>query len=303
MKTFKVVLIILISLLIFSGTAFFIIGYSKPKPGGIMVDTSPVSSVYVNGELAGKTPLQKTYDSGEIILKLVPLITDQSLLPFETKINLIPGVQTVVRREFGVDENSSSGDIISFEKQGGQNASLIVVSTPDNAQVTIDGVVRGFSPYKTSSISPAKHQITVKASGYSDRVMTINTVFGYQLDLFAKLSVSKTASDPTPTPTSSPVTQNYVEILSTPTGYLRVRTEPGTAGEEIAQVKPGDRFLYLGEDALTGWYKIQYEEPKAGLPNGISGWVSNQYSKIVDKLGQNIVSSPTPIPSPTLGPN
>ena len=303
MKTLKVVLIVLVSLIVFVGAVLFIIGNLKSKPGGILVDTSPAASVYVNGELVGKTPLQKTYDAGEITLKLVPLIADQNLLPFETKITLVSGVQTVVRREFGIDENSSSGDVISFEHQGGQEASLVVVSTPDNAQVNIDGVVRGFAPYKTSSISPAKHQITVKAPGYSDRVMTVNTALGYQLDLFAKLSKAGVTLNPSPTPTpvSTQSAQTYVEILSTPTGYLRVRTEPGTAGEEIAQVKPGDKFLYLGEDTSTGWYKIQYEEPKAGLPNGVAGWVSNQYSKIVDQQGQT--TTPSPTPSPVLSPN
>ncbi|MFS6568009.1 PEGA domain-containing protein, partial [Staphylococcus aureus] len=116
-----------------------------------MVDTSPVSGVYINGNYLGKTPFTTSQAAGEITLKLVPTITDQNLLPFETKITLSQGIQTVVRREFGNTEDTSSGDILSFESQGDTTAGLIVISTPDNAQVSVDGVPRGFAPYKTGS--------------------------------------------------------------------------------------------------------------------------------------------------------
>ncbi|MCX6704567.1 MAG: SH3 domain-containing protein, partial [Candidatus Woesebacteria bacterium] len=81
----------------------------------------------------------------------------------------------------------------------------------------------------------------------------------------------------------APVERTYIEILSTPTGFLRVRSGPGATGSEIAQVKPGDRYLFLDEDVATGWVKIQYEAPAAGLPNGIEGWVSGQYIKKITK--------------------
>lgn len=294
MKTLKVVLISLGTGAIIFTTAFFLIGFFKPKPSGIYVSTSPQSSVYIDGSFAGKTPFQKTLESSTIDLKLVPEITDQSLFPFETKLTLVSGIQTIVRREFGVSEDDSSGDIISFESVGEKDASLIVVSTPDNAQVSIDGVPRGFAPYKIASISPAEHQVTVKAEGYTDRVMTVSTKEGFRLTLFAKLAKSGAVSTgPTPTPTPAP--SITVVILNTPTGYLRVRTEPGTKGEEIGQVKPGDKFPLLDTDPETGWLKIQFEKPQPGLPNGIAGWISNQYAKEIDASGNPVVS-PTPSP-------
>jgi len=106
MKTFRIILIILSSIIILAGTAFFLIGYLKPKPGGIMVDTSPASEVYINGAYVGKSPFTTSQTAGEITLKLVPTVTDQNLMPFETKITLISGIQTVVRREFGTDEDT-----------------------------------------------------------------------------------------------------------------------------------------------------------------------------------------------------
>ena len=47
---------------------------------------------------------------------------------------------------------------------------------------------------------------------------------------------------------------------------------------EIDQVAPGDKFLLLDTDPASGWYKIQLEEPVPGLPNGRSGWISNEYA-------------------------
>lgn len=297
MKTFRTILIILVTSAVVLVAIFFLIGFYKPKPAGIMVDASPSSSVYINGEFVGKTPIDKTLAAGTVNLKIVPDINDQNLISFETKVVLTSGIKTVVRRELGKSEDESSGDIISFEKEGGTAAGLIVVSTPDNAQVSVDGVPRGFAPYKTSSISPAEHQISVKASGYLDRVMTVTTKAGFRLTLFVKLSKnaeSINAQNPTPTPAP----QVFVLILPTPTGYLRVRSEPGTKGEEIGQVTPGEKYPYLETDPDTKWIKIRFQEPKPGLPNGISGWVSNQYAKILD---ESSTSTPNQGASPTPG--
>ena len=289
MKIIKIVALTILGLSILGLVSLFLIGYLKPKPGGIFVDTAPVSNVYINNILVGKTPFKGMYDSGEITVKLVPEANDQNLVPFETKITLVSGIQTVVRREFAKTEDQSSDDIISFNREDTQTTSLVVISTPENAEVSLDGVARGFAPYKTSTISPAEHTITVKAPGYSDRVMTVKTFVGYRLTVFAKLGKTndQTQNTPVPSPTPTPSVKTYVQILDTPTGFLRIRTEPGTAGEEIAEVKPGSKYQYLETDSATGWYKIQYQDPTAGLPNGIVGWVSNQFTKKLDPSSSN----------------
>src|SRR5258706_1368795 len=281
MKTLKIIVIVVATIIILAGTTFFLVGYLKPKPGGIFVDTSPASDVYVNENFSGKTPLKLSMSSGTISLKLVPQVKDQNLLPFETKITLVSGIETVVEREFGITEDASSGDIVSFEKEGTSASGLVIISTPDNAQVLLDGVPRGFAPYKTSTIAPAEHQITVKAPGFIDRIITVKTRAGYRLNLFAKLA--KSTQEETIVPTPTPQVTVFVTILDTPTAYLRVRTLPGTKGEEIGQVKPGQKFPFLEKDEATGWYKIRFEEPKAGLPNGISGWISNQFATKPDE--------------------
>jgi hypothetical protein len=276
MKVVKIVLVILISLACVAAAAFFLIGYFKPRPGGILVNSSPVASVYINGILVGSTPYQGYYQAGEIDLKLVPNTSDTSLIPYEIKIPLIPEIQTVVGREFGKSEDSSSGDVIYFEKTGGEEADLVVTSTPENSEVSVDGVPQGFAPYKTSTIAPAEHQITIKAPGYVNRNITVKTLIGYSLTLFAQLAEGNLQPSPSPSPAPP---QIMVQIENTQTGYLKVRSQPGTAGEVIAQVKPGNMYPYLNDDTATGWLEIQYEPVAPGLPEGIVGWVSNQFAK------------------------
>jgi hypothetical protein len=285
MKVIKVILITLISLVCVVAASFFLIGYFRPKPGGILVTTSPVASIYINGVLMGSSPYQGYYKAGQIDLKLVPNVSDTSLVPYEINVKLVPEIQTVVGREFAKTENESSGDVIYFEKTGGAEVGLVVTSTPENAQVSVDGVPQGFAPYKTSTISPAQHQITVKAPGYIDRNMTVKTLAGYRLTVFAQLAEG--SATPLPSPTLAPP-QTLVQIENTPTGYLRVRSEPGTAGEEIAEVKPGSTYPYLNDDTATGWLEIQYEPVAPGLPDGIVGWVSNQFAK---KITNPLVST------------
>ena len=279
MKTIWVVLISIISLAVLGGAILFLVGYFKPKPGGIIVEANTNAGVYINDQLVGNTPFNGVYKASSLVLKVVPIDASLGLVPFETKLTLIPGVQTVVRREFGITEESSSGDIISFEKERGKT-SMVVISTPADASVSLDGVPRGFSPFKTSATSPGQHKVSVKAPGYSDRTMTVNTKTGYRLTVYAKLS--KTSSEQEVVPEITQSTKIYIEISDTPTGFLRVRSEPGAAGQEIAQVTPGSKYLFLEDDVATGWYKIQYQDPVAGLPNGIVGWVSGEYSKKIE---------------------
>lgn len=275
MKVVKVVLSVLIFLVLLGAAALFLIGRSSPKPGGLRIETTPKSSIFINGMLVGETPFQGSYKAGTITLKLIPKGTDEKLIPFETTLMLASGIETVIGRNFDTSEEESSGYVITFEKSK-NTAGLIAFSQPTNAQVLIDGVSRGFSPYETSAIAPANHTITVKSPGYLDFSMTVKTLTGYRLNFYAKLA--KDAGDSESD--SENETRKVVTILNTPTGYLRVRSEPGSGGEEMAQVRPGESFPYLDTDVATGWIEIQYEAPKSGLPAGITGWVSGEYATV-----------------------
>ena len=72
---------------------------------------------------------------------------------------------------------------------------------------------------------------------------------------------------------STATTSGMVEILKTPTGFLRVRSAPTTASTEVGQVHPHEKYKYLGTDKDTGWIQISLEATQ-------SGWVTNQYAAI-----------------------
>jgi len=275
MKRLRIGIALIVLGIIIIGVVLFLLGFFRPESAGLLIESTPSATVFIDGQQVGRTPYETTRKPGEIVIKLVPQALDEALVPFETKVSLTSGIKTVIKREFGDSEETSSGEILSFEKIGGDVSSLAVVSVPNAAQIAIDGTVRGFAPYKTSSITPGEHRLAVSAPGYSERALSIKTVEGFKLTAVIKLA-----------PNGEPVLEEEkeeieeperleVEILSTPTGFLRVREEPSTSAEEIGRVEPGERYPYLDEDEDTGWFKIEYEEDK-------EGWVSGQYVKKIE---------------------
>lgn len=69
----------------------------------------------------------------------------------------------------------------------------------------------------------------------------------------------------------------FVMINTTPTGYLNVRAAPLASAPIIAKVVPGDTLeLIMTQPPVEGgfgWHQIK-------LPNGSSGWVSQQYATV-----------------------
>jgi len=284
------IFVILTFVVLISLTGLFLIGYFKPKGAGLEIKTTPAALVFIDGIQVGQTPYNTVRNPGEITLKLVPQSTDVAFLPFETRVTLVSGINTIVKREFGKTEDEETGEIVSFEKVGGNDTSLAVVSLPDSAQVKIDGRISGYAPVKVSSLTVGTHQIVISAAGYLEHSLSVNTINGYKLVAVVKLAKGETSSSPTPSSQPiAPRTKYLIEILSTPNGFLRVRATPSTTGEEIARVNSGKKFPLVEEDSQSGWFKIEFEEGK-------EGWVSNVYSKKVE-VKEN--SSPTSKSSPT----
>lgn len=273
MNKVRTFLLVLLGIGLIVGLVFFLLGYFRPKGAGLLIESNPLAAVYINGEQVGRTPLEVTREPGEVTVKLVPEGNGTPLAPFETRVTLVAGIKTILKRELAESEEASAGETISFEKVGGKEASIAIVSIPDAAQIAINGVVRAFAPYKTSSLVAGEHQIVVSAPGYKERSFSIRTLPGYKLTAVVKLaSTGEKVKEEKP---PQEEVQTLVEILPTPTGFLRVRDKAGTGGAEVAQVKPGERFLFLDEDTSLGWYKIEYEKGK-------EGWVSSQYAKKVE---------------------
>jgi hypothetical protein len=286
MKRVRNIIIILLLVGLVVAAVFLVVGVFSPKGAGISIETDSVSMVYINGEQVGRTPYSETREAGEVTIKLIPESFDTPLAPYETKVELISGINTIVRRDFANTEEESSGYVISFEKVGGKETSIAVVSVPDSAEITIDGAVRGFTPLKESSVSPGEHTLRIAADGYVERTVRVNAQEGYKLTVVVKLAPNgESPEEPEEEEPTEPQVEE-VEILDTPTGFLRVRSGPSTSFEEVAQVEPGERFPYLETDEGTGWFKIDVD--------GEEGWVSNQYAEIVEEDE----ASPSPSPSP-----
>lgn len=299
MKKLKIGILVFVILALLAGLTLFLIGYFKPKGAEIRIESSPAATVYIDGEQIGKTPYISRFKAGEVTVKLVPESFAKPLAAYETKVVLTPGITTFVSRVFAESEEDSAGEIISFEKTGSENASLAVISNPDASTISLDGQTRGFTPLKISSVSPGKHELTVGAQGFKSRSFPIIATENYRLTSIVKLSVDRQASpSASPTPMSTPKAEEKktleIEVLNTPTGFLRVRSEPSTSSPEIAKVKPGEKFTVIEINDKSDWYKIEYL-PAAGNEKAKAGWVSAEYLK---KLG--IGSSPSPSPTPKI---
>lgn len=284
MKAFKIIALVLVMVLAISAAG--VVGYKllKSQKAKISVESNPSATVYIAGEEVGKTPYQGIWEAGEVIIKLVP---GDPLVPYETKVNLLADRQTLIKRDFGSSEEASGGQIISYEKVGANETSLSLLSTPDYAQVSIDGNIRGFSPIMNYSVSSDTHQVVVTKIGYLDNTFEVSTQKGYKAVVVVKLiatgePIASPSASVSPSPTPASVTNVYVQILDTPSGFLRVRAEGSTTSNEIARVKPGDKLLFVSQDAKGEWYQVVYAEGEVYAKGDKKGWVFSQYAKKLD---------------------
>lgn len=275
MQKKKWILISVFFLVIVSLTGFFLKDKLSPAQAKLEIKTNVPATVSVDGEQAGQVPLEYYHKPGEVTIRLVPVVSEKPLAPWGTKLTLIEGVTTIVRRDFGETDSDSAGEVLSFEKVGGVDSGISVVSVPDASQVTFDGQPRGFTPLKISQTTSGEHSLVISHPGFLDRtISSLKTVPGYNLVAVVFLAEDKTGKNDAG---GSSLTEKKatVEILSTPTGFLRVRQEPTTGSTESARVKPGEKYPFLGQNEAGDWVKIEYESGKVG-------WVSSQYAKKTD---------------------
>ena len=249
--------------------------FLRPKGAGLLIESDPVSLVFINGEQVGRTPYEATQTPGEITVKLVPE-ANEPLAPYETKVSLEPGIKTVVRRSFGATVDTSAGEVISFEKMGNDQIAISVVSSPDAAQVSLDGQVKGFTPIKISDVTAGEHQLAIFSPGYGQRTFSVKSAEGFRLT--AVVSLAKSSDQPEELSVFEDIkrdngeTTKKVKIAQTDTGFLRVREEPTTNSREVGQVKPGETYDLVEEDETAGWLKIKFDNKE--------GWVSGEYATI-----------------------
>ncbi len=290
---FKKLTLVLSSALLLGGCSLSLDFLKPAGKSGLQVTSTPQSTVFLDGNSLGTTPLQQQdLKPGKHTIKLVA--TDNAIAPWETSVTLTSGVLTVIDRQLSSQPSASNGYTLSFEKLSQKNkVELAITTIPDSVTVSVDNNPQGFTPLSLDTLAAGDHTVVMSSPGFTSKTIRARAVDGYRLTIAAQLAAEaaptstptplatpsatpttrptpRVSLSPTPTATSAAVPKPYVEVLSTPTGWLRVRSSAG--GEEVGKAYPGNRFPYLGTE--SGGYKIQYQATQGG-------WVSNTYSKLV----------------------
>lgn len=308
MRKITVVLLSVVSAVIFSACTN---PFAKQPPAGLQVTTEgSEASVFLNGEYVNKTPyIDKELKPGEYVVRVEP--DDKQLASHETTVQLTSGTLSVFSWTFGPTVETSGGAIYEMEPLSNSKKSAVAISSiPDGSIVKLDSQSQGFTPTLIQEISPGSHKLQVSLPSYVEQQRVLNIIEGYQMNVTIKLakelaSLDRVASpsslqapegedasssaeeaEPTATPATSrgrsleasssattSLASGKVEITETGTGWLRVRSEPGLSGEEVAKVDVGKIFSYYDTD--DGWYQIEYE-------TGEKGWVSGQYVEVTE---------------------
>ncbi len=267
-----------------------------PKQGELRVDSNPSATILLDNKSLGRAPFRDKVLSGSYAIKLVPDSATTQLASWEGKIVVGPNLLTYVNADLTESELSSAVDILWLEKISSKQSELSVTTTPDGASVLVDDVTRGVTPIAISDITPGDHTVTVTSVGFFTRSLKIRTTPGYRLIITMKLGLSSGGQIPQASPTATPAPSGkvtptlktatssaqpnpnkpYLVVKDTPTGFLRVRMEPGTNSTESARINPGDKFTILDTQIVsdTNWYQIRYDATN-------TGWVSGTY---VDKV-------------------
>ena len=261
-------------------TAHFL-GLFKGNDAGLLIDTDPVSTVFINGHNAGQTPFETTLKPGEVLISIKPEgQEDQILDDYETKLTLVSGIKTIINRSFRENDDDTSGVTVSFEKVGGKASIITVVSTPDNAKVLVDGKNYGYTPIRFT-VPAGSHDLQLEVDGYITKTLPIESYNGHKLTASVKLAKAEIVTEPE---TEVAVLAEEIEVEvkeriridDNQVGFLRVRSGANIGFPEIGRVLPGEEYDVLETGEQVTWYKIQLKDEE-GLPSGRQGWVSGEF--------------------------
>lgn len=233
---------------------------------GLRIESNPKMSVFLNNKQLSETPYQdEGLTSGEYLVMLRQAQASSSAVPaWQGYVKLNGGTLSVINRDIAENPAASSGEIITLERGKG----VTIISNPSGAEVLIDGVSRGRTPLVISDITSGEHQFLLSKDSFLKRTIRATLVEDFNLTLNVDLAISEAELTKLPTiPISSPP---QIIISKTPTGFLRVRNAPSLSGQEIAQVKPGETYILVEEQA--DWYKIK-------LTDGREGYISAQFAE------------------------
>ncbi len=249
--------------------------------GGLQVTANIGGRVFLDGKEIGNLPIRKvdpadTITSGNYEIRIEP--EDTSLSSHTARISINGGVLTAIDKTF-LPGSLGSSYILTLEKSSSPKPQIEITSIPSGALVTVDSVPVGATPYTSSSISASEHEVEIQKEGFAKKTIRVRTIENHTLVVSATLGTGELGTEPqfnlppesSPSAIPIPTTPNSatVTILSTPNGFLRVRSGPATTFGEMARVNTGEKFNLTDEQ--SGWFEITLED-------GSTGWVSGQYA-------------------------
>jgi len=276
----KLIIILCVVFVIFI-VAKLVYDMASKKEGRLQVLSRPGAAVFLDNVMKGNTPYTNALKEGDYVLKIVPDGIATQAASWQKKISLFSGSLTYVDVQLENTDIASWADVYWLTKQGmfSKSSGLIIETEPSGALIYIDNDEKGVSPLTLDQVAQGSHELSIFMPGFTRRSKKINLSSGYLLHAYIKLALDPTQKsqytiqDPFPTATAAAAIKepsNTVQILDTPTGWLRVRDEPTLEGSESARVNPGQRFELMEEE--VGWYKIKIDAQ-------IQGWISSQYAQ------------------------
>ncbi|MDQ3098920.1 MAG: SH3 domain-containing protein [bacterium] len=295
-------------ILIIAGISLFLAGCTNNNPNaGIEVKSNPTAKIFVNDKEVGTTPYQSNkMTSGEYSIKLESEKGSWN----SGKVRVNENTIFHINRELATNPDEQAGENVSLEKGKGitivttplqveisldgqkQGNSPYLIPSVSTGVHEIELTKEGYQSRKIKVKAFDGYKIVVEAQLRSDSISSPEP--SPTASASATPSVSPTATGkatatprttptlkPSPTPrtsaspsasSSATLGEKTLTVLSTPTGWLRVRSKPGTDGEEIAKINTGEQYAYV-EQLDTGWTQII-------LTNGTKGYVASKYVKI-----------------------
>lgn len=154
---------------------------SKPQPGSLVVSSTPdTSSVTVNGQYKGSTPLTlENLDTGTYTVN----VSKFGYAPYSVTNTLGPGETLAITATLPADRGS-----------------LAVNTTPAGANVSVDGTFMGISPVVIPNILPGNHTIGITKEGYIPETREADIIVGTEYPMSVTLSAVFPFSIPGKTP-------------------------------------------------------------------------------------------------------
>lgn len=287
----------------------------KDNAGRLRIISSPAAGVFIDSTAVGKTPFEEKLKEGEYTIKLIPEGMESDVVSWQGKVRISRGAITFVNRELGSSEVSSAGEIMTITKIDGKlrssnHGGVYVETDPPGAIVHLDNDEKGVAPIALHDVLKGDHEVSVFLPGFFRRTKKINVDGGFRTNITFSLAIDSTKRDvvklvkekqeqrerearaatESAQVAGAESSEQMITIQNTPTGFLRVRSEPGINSLEVARVKPNERFVLVEE--VDGWYKIR-------LSGGGEGWVSSDYA-VKDATPQQQAApdtlSPTALP-------